>query len=106
MPRCGSKKSPAMPRASSRPSRSTAIGGYLRSPGGVSRVRVDFRHCAVVFSSGGLRGNSRGIMKRALLRSNHLRLAALAAAMIFVAPAAHAFTYETKNYTDDSGLPK
>jgi hypothetical protein len=25
--------------------------------------------------------------------------------MVFVAPAAHAFTYEIKNYTDDSGLP-
>ena len=25
--------------------------------------------------------------------------------MIFAAPAAHAFTYETKNYTDDSALP-
>src|SRR5258708_39860135 len=44
-------------------------------------------------------------MKRALLQT-HLRLAVLAAAMVFVAPAAHAFTYETKNYTDDSGLPK
>jgi hypothetical protein len=27
-------------------------------------------------------------------------LAAFAAAMLFAAPAAHAFTYETKNYTD------
>jgi hypothetical protein len=25
--------------------------------------------------------------------------------MVFAAPAAHAFTYETKSYTDDSGLP-
>jgi hypothetical protein len=45
-------------------------------------------------------------MKRTLLSSKHLRLAALAAAAIFAAPAAHAFTYETKNYNDDSGLPR
>jgi hypothetical protein len=43
-------------------------------------------------------------MKQALLRSNHLRLTALAAAMVFAAPAAHAFTYEIKTYTDDSTL--
>jgi hypothetical protein len=36
----------------------------------------------------------------------HLGLAVFAAAMVFAAPAAHAFTYETKSYnTDDSGLP-
>ena len=44
-------------------------------------------------------------MQRRLLRSSHLRLAVFTAAMIFAAPAAHAFTYETKNYTDDSTLP-
>jgi hypothetical protein len=43
-------------------------------------------------------------MKRAPLQT-HLRLAALAAVMVFAAPGAHAFTYETKNYTDDSSLP-
>jgi hypothetical protein len=45
-------------------------------------------------------------MTLALLRWQHLRLAALAAAMVCAAPAAHAFTYETKSYTDDSGLPR
>ena len=39
------------------------------------------------------------------LQPKHLRLAALAAAMVVAAPAAQAFTYETKSYTDDSGLP-
>jgi hypothetical protein len=38
-------------------------------------------------------------MKQALLQT-HLALAAFAAAMLFAAPAAHAFTYETKSYTD------
>ena len=41
---------------------------------------------------------------RALLRLQPLRFAAVAAAMIFAAPAAQAFTYETKTYSDDSYL--
>jgi hypothetical protein len=45
-------------------------------------------------------------MKRTLSRLTHLRLAALAAATVFAAPAANAFTYETKSYTDDNGLPR
>jgi hypothetical protein len=45
-------------------------------------------------------------MKPKHLQPTHLGLAVLAAAMVFAAPAAHAFTYETKSYTDDSGLPK
>jgi hypothetical protein len=44
-------------------------------------------------------------MKPRHLQRTHLGLAALAAAMVLAAPAAHAFTYETKNYTDDSTLP-
>jgi hypothetical protein len=44
-------------------------------------------------------------MKRTLSRSKHLYLAALAAAAVFAAPAANAFTYETKSYTNDGGLP-
>jgi hypothetical protein len=44
-------------------------------------------------------------MQRTLLPVTRLRLAALAAAMVLAAPAAHAFTYETKSYTDDSTLP-
>src|SRR5258705_11192513 len=44
-------------------------------------------------------------MQRALLRLPPLRLAALAAAVVFAAPAAHALTFETKNYADDRGLP-
>ena len=43
-------------------------------------------------------------MKQALLPM-HLRLAVLAAGIVLAAPAAHAFTYETKSYTDDGGLP-
>ncbi len=43
-------------------------------------------------------------MQRAL-QSKPLRLAVLAAAAVFAAPAAHALTFETKNYTDDRGLP-
>jgi hypothetical protein len=43
-------------------------------------------------------------MKRAYPHPTHLRLAMFAAAMIFAAPAAHALTFETKNYTDDSYL--
>ena len=44
-------------------------------------------------------------MKPGNLQLTRLRLAAFAAAMVVAAPAAHAFTYETKNYTDDSTLP-
>ena len=44
-------------------------------------------------------------MKPGHLQLTRLRLAAFAAAMVVAAPAAHAFTYETKNYTDDSALP-
>jgi hypothetical protein len=39
------------------------------------------------------------------LQPAHLALAAFAAAMLLAAPAALAFTYETKSYTNDSGLP-
>jgi hypothetical protein len=37
------------------------------------------------------------------LHPAHLALAAFAAAMLLAAPAAHAFTYETKSYTDGAG---
>jgi hypothetical protein len=39
-------------------------------------------------------------MKPRHRRPVHLALAAFAAAMLLAAPAAHAFTYETKSYTD------
>jgi hypothetical protein len=43
-------------------------------------------------------------MKRAHLQSVHLGLAMFAAGMFLAAPAAHALTFETKNYSDDSYL--
>ena len=45
-------------------------------------------------------------MKPRHLQPAHLALAALAAAMVVAAPAAHAFTYETKNYNngDDKSI--
>ena len=45
-------------------------------------------------------------MKPRHLQPAHLALAALAAAMLLAAPAAHAFTYETKNYNngDDKSI--